>query len=139
MGGQREDTIKTSSAQKKSTTIQESLEQSITQVPIRFHEDPKTGQIHFHDDTNKLKVAMPVADWFTAWRKIKQANNTESYYSWIYFDPINNTMLTVNSGISISINPPLFECSLSISSIQFSDTYRKLENFTFTKYRVPSL
>lgn len=62
MGGQRETTVpqKTKSKAGPSQTV----------GSVRIHEE--NGEVHFHDDANKLKVAMPVADWSIAWDKLSQ-------------------------------------------------------------------
>lgn len=36
---------------------------------VRFHES--AGKVHFHDDINKLKVEVPVADWWENWSRLK--------------------------------------------------------------------
>lgn len=35
---------------------------------IRFH--ISNGEVHFHDDANKLKAVISVADWFVVWRSL---------------------------------------------------------------------
>lgn len=54
---------------------------------IRFHENK--GEVHFHDDDNSLKAAVPVTTWFTAMNQIRQLKK------WSYLDAANKTLLRV--------------------------------------------
>lgn len=120
MGGLREDTIEAPTPPNKSDTIS---------TTIRFHEDPKTGQVHFHDDANGLKVGIPVAAWYVAWQRIKQANNEPTPYTWTYTDAEHLTQLTVKSGLNMFATPPTFEVALTIVPVQLGNTFQKLDAF----------
>lgn len=62
----------------------------ITGQPIgnlRVHENG--GEVHFHDDDAKCKVAVPVAEMFAAWDKISDGRMAK----FKYHDTINGTVL----------------------------------------------
>lgn len=67
---------------------------------IRYH--VSGGDVHFHVDAGKgpnkedMKVAVPVAEWWTAWEKLK--NLRGSNYS--YIDHEQGCMLTVTAGLN---------------------------------------
>lgn len=73
---------------------------------IRIHES--NGEIHFHDDDNNLKTAVPVADMFSAWQRL--ADGKISKYD--YKDRINFSKVRLkvdkskrNTDLKISIKP----------------------------------
>ena len=61
MGGTNETTAKQKTVTKGKTEVVGS---------VRYHEND--GEIHFHDDRNKMKVAVPVATWMEAWQKLER-------------------------------------------------------------------
>lgn len=134
MGGLNEDTI-TAPATPKQAVIQDAPAAAPAatsplgvEQTIRFHEDPTTGQIHFHDDANGLKVGIPVADWFSAWRRIRQVDNRPGGdFTYLYVDTEHKTLLTVRSWLSPH-NWPTVDCHLSITRIAVSETIAKLDN-----------
>lgn len=97
---------------------------------IRIHES--NGEVHFHDDTNKLKVAVPSATWFSAFEKALE--NMDSH-EWSYVDPKQKAVLTMKCRIR-SANPkkdrPIAraEVTLRIEKIELSDELAKLNKFT---------
>ena len=46
---------------------------------IRVHESG--GEVHFHDDTEGIRVAVPVADAYAAWQKLSDGLDTEFTYT----------------------------------------------------------
>lgn len=89
-----------------------------TSGEVRYH--TSNGEVHFHDDKNSLKVAVPVATWFAAWQKI------EAGESWQYTDIGNKSSLSVSV---VTVGAQLDVC-LSIEKIGFSDDFEKLRKFT---------
>lgn len=115
MGGENETTV----AQKKpdaAGTLQVSGE-------IRYH--TSGGEVHFHDDKNRLKVAVPIATWFAAWQKI------EAGESWQYIDIERQTSLNVSFATAIDADGKVkLDVCLSIGKIELSDDFEKLRKFT---------
>lgn len=66
MGGLREDVIET----KSTTGTETETGDDTTDQKIRIHESG--GEVHFHHDLTKMKVAVPVAEWHKAWATLKQ-------------------------------------------------------------------
>ncbi len=50
------------------------------------------GEAHFHDDTGRLKTAVPVSVWY----KYREELITLQRPTWEYLDPVNETLLTLN-------------------------------------------
>lgn len=46
---------------------------------VRYHENQ--GEIHFHDDANKLKVAMPTGTWFTNFQQLMNSTPSSVRYT----------------------------------------------------------
>lgn len=56
---------------------------------LRIHES--SGEIHFHDDKNRLKAAVPSADMFDKWQKLTSGQKSKIKFR----DKQNNTELRV--------------------------------------------
>jgi hypothetical protein len=111
MGGTKEDTISQSkSVDKLGGKIGKKL---------RFHES--NGEAHFHDDENNLKVAVPVATWFSAWQKL----STEMG-DWSYIDAGQGTILN----ISVFQKKDKVRTNINIQTVETDDVYSKLQKFT---------
>lgn len=54
---------------------------------LRIHEN--NGEVHFHDDQNKRKVAVPVDIMYKAWDRLTEGKEK----SFKYKDPSNGTQL----------------------------------------------
>ena len=130
MGGLREDTIETPApAQGKKKSGGAAATATTGTTTIRFHEDPDTSQVHFHDDAAGIKAGVPVATWWDAWRRIEQAGNTGQPFTWTYHDSTNKTLLTVTSGVNNFTTPPTFEVLLTVTPVQQGPTFQKLDAF----------
>lgn len=120
MGGERE----TVASQKVET------ETGIETIgSVRYHESK--SQIHFHDDTNKLKVAIPVATWYKAWTNLMSTTPNE----WHYADVDNGTVLhikvTLKKANEKKNRPaPRLDLLLHIEKIEVSDEFSKLNKFS---------
>lgn len=80
MGGLREDVVpqtpKKSEVSEKTPTVSrdegtDKVADAI--VSVRFH--VSGSEMHFHDDQQKLKVAIPLGDWFGQLRQLRFAGN----------------------------------------------------------------
>jgi len=94
---------------------------------IRFH--LSGSMVHFHFDEEKLKVEIPVADWWGAWQELKNLRRD----SWRYVDHQRATMLEVTAGLGddgkFDICPVVTKVAQGSGAI-----FEKLEEFT-TKCR----
>lgn len=142
MGGQREDTIQSQSKPEKSSgklgaggTIQSSKPSPdptplpATNQSLRFHENK--GEVHFHDDSASLKVAMPVAEWWSAWNRLKNVQVDK----WCYLDRLNGTILEILTGHD---DQGRLELRVSLkrysdAPVQVGPTFAALEKFTENK------
>lgn len=91
---------------------------------VRYHES--NSEIHFHDDTNNLKVAVPVAKWSSAWQKL------ESGEGCCLFDTERQTYLTVETVLvpPKDGNPATLDIAMTIGEVELSDDFTKLQTFS---------
>lgn len=94
---------------------------------IRFHEN--AGQVHFHDDAKKLKVAMPASTWMTAWQNMLQRIGKK----WQYFDQDNQTLLTIKTKAKVGKTGKVahVDCLMHVESAKASPEFAALQKFTF--------
>lgn len=121
MGGERE----TVAEQK----VQDAAGADVVVGSVRYHENK--SQIHFHDDANKLKVAIPVATWYKAWISLQSSVPGE----WHYADPDNKTILHVivkckKANQKKGRETTTLDVLLHIEKIAVSDDYAKLCKFS---------
>ncbi len=131
MGGQRETLLETKPRAKTSGTID-----IATVGKIRVHESG--GEVHFHDDDNKLKVAVPAADFWQKWRLLQPNYPAESHDT-VFMDLDNGTVLFLAMSLrhgpaTAAAGPtPVKPClSLRIVPILWDDEsrpYRDLHKF----------
>jgi hypothetical protein len=89
---------------------------------IEFHVSPDGTEVHFHDRTSGLKVAMPVAEWYVASRVIEPKIISTT---WSYTDLKHKTHLTIQTGLWGDSVQTIFH----IRSIEVDDTTAKLLQF----------
>ena len=110
MGGEKETTVKS-----KSDTTSKIGD-------IRIHQSG--GEAHFHDDTNKLKVAMPIATWWKIWDQLR---NDACKRSWP--DPVNKTTLLLET----TLDQNKWDVTISITQSAVSKDWSKIDEFTKRK------
>jgi len=91
---------------------------------LRYHEN--AGEVHFHDDALKLKAAVPVAEWWKAWDKLKSQPGR-----WDWVDTKNDTYLVVET--QIVGEPPGVEAFTSLTRLVAGTNFKALNNFTKRK------
>jgi hypothetical protein len=75
---------------------------------LRLHEN--AGEVHFHDDTAKVKVAISTPDFYKKWREWK-VSPTQPL---IFIDPAKQTKLTLEPvTVGDERNPTLARCTSS--------------------------
>lgn len=129
MGGERE----TVASQKVATENGHEIIGS-----VRYHESK--SQIHFHDDANKLKVAIPVATWYKAWNymlsSIPSGSNESAFRTWHYPDTENLTVLHISLSLKKASKRkkgrlmPRLDVLMNIEKIQLSEDFSKLNKFS---------
>lgn len=115
MGGERQDYVSKTETQGSVTGMAGKL---------RFHES--AGQVHFHDDALGLKAAIPVAEWWKAWEKLKVGP-----FHWVWSDAAHDTILTVET--ILTGEPPGIEANLSLARGIFGSNFKALNAFTKRK------
>jgi len=113
MGGERETTVSPSKAKNKATI-----------GDIRIHES--NGEVHFHADATKLKVAVPSGIWYRDWSHLVDMGGTCTF-----IDIERSTRLVVE--VNTDFDSDEIDARLSISSIKMGDTFKALQTFTTGK------
>jgi hypothetical protein len=134
VGGLREDTIETGTAtpspKGKGKTAKATVDSG--GQSIRIHEDDKTGQVHFHVDKEKLKVAMPVATWWKIWEKLSDPVHSSPQNYVEYVDETNKSILYVD--VTQQTDPGFINASLKVSPLKGTNPiYDQLKKFSEAK------
>jgi hypothetical protein len=125
MGGDRE-TVAPQTKQTDSGNIEECGK-------VRYHE--KDGEVHFHDDTNGLKVAIPSGVWFQQYQTLMQ----EVPSSFSYADTKNRAVLNIKVQLDKpkkkkkkekKARAPRIEMEMYLESVDVSDELAALQKFT---------
>lgn len=96
---------------------------------LRIHEN--SGEIHFHDDANQLKVAVPSADMFEAWEKLSTGKKKKFSYK----DRKNSTelrieVIKVKRKKRADLTDALFEVRrLKNNEVEISNTTPEFDRF----------
>jgi hypothetical protein len=112
MGGERETVIE-----------QKSSKNDVVLGSIRVHENK--GEVHFHDDDRQLKVAIPVAAWYSAWTSISSGKQSK----FKYIDTTNMSQLS----IKCKIIDGYVTLKVTINPIEFDNQFEALDKFTGAK------
>lgn len=100
--------------------LEQAIRFHISNNEVHFHVDPGTGP-----NTERLKVAIPVAEWWTAFERLKNLRSS----SYQYIDHNEGVMLQVEAGIN---EDGLFEVVPSLSKVgKAGPIFKKLEDFTY--------
>lgn len=93
---------------------------------IRIHES--SGEVHFHDDANKLKVSIPCHQWFNCWESF--LNNDQHKIKIV--DVKNKSMLTIDRFEKYMSDSTivLIKVELKIHSTQFSSDFLSIHKFS---------
>lgn len=96
---------------------------------VRIHQN--NGEVHLHDDTNKIKCAIPVAEWWKAWEKLRTQPGT-----WTWIDSNNNSCVIIETVVDFNAGPVTNVPAVRVDEIitllpaDISPNYRELNNFT---------
>lgn len=121
MGGERE----TIAPQTKQTRSGLGLERCGT---VRYHESK--GEVHFHDDTNSLKVAIPSGEWYALYRELSL--QTPSSVSFV--DHKNQTAFHASTFMKKKKKTAKVELEMYIEPVTISSDLAALKRFTEGPY-----
>jgi len=113
MGGERETTVPAKSRSRPG---------SQTIGKVRIHES--AGEVHFHDDSRKLKVAIPVAEWHDLLSKALHSGET----SFTFIDHDHETLLAVEVTVGRKND---VDVELTIEPASVGDDLARLLKFTY--------
>jgi hypothetical protein len=89
------------------------------------------GELHFHDDANKLKVAVPIAVWMKRWGEAVSASPSE----FNVVDTTNKTRLNVRLKLK-DANPDKnrlvarLDAIAHIERVEMTDDFNKLHQYS---------
>ena len=89
---------------------------------FRIHQN--NGEVHIHDDANKLKVAMPVSAWWKIWDSLR---NEPGEKTWI--DSVNKTKLVFET----VVDGDVVDVKITVESVTVSADWEKVNTFTKKK------
>ena len=89
---------------------------------FRIHQ--KDGEIHVHDDANKVKVVIPVVSWWKMWDRLRNEIGT-----WTYVDPHFKTKLVIET----TIDQLVIDVKIAVIPMTFGDSWSKIDTFTKKK------
>lgn len=112
MGGERETVVESKKKASGATKVGK----------IRIHESG--GQVHFHDDDAKLKVAVPVSSWFEIFQKVSTGGSET------VIDPVNKTILLITVRSKKMPTGYMLTALLSIDKCSPSPEFELLHLFT---------
>ena len=116
MGGDYEKKVEPKKAEERIDVAE-----GVTPTPgVRFH--ISKGEVHFHDDVNKLKVAMPVAEFDIVWRNLKRNKPCS------FIDEVNLTSLEICIYCS-GLGTNHLSTRIVIQKMTVDDTFKKLSDF----------
>ena len=87
---------------------------------VRFHESG--GEVHFHDDVNKLKVAIPMASWWRTWQDLSSGSTKKARL----VDPARKTEVV----LKVSNKQGVCDVSVKINTVALSTSFEKLQKFS---------
>lgn len=133
MGGQNETVVKSSSPQSRRAAAFSS-KPGAGQISVRIHNNTQKGEVHFHDDANKIKVAVPAADFWEGWNAFKK----NPYKAICFVDPVNQSQVTIvladqsTNGMEARFIPQL-DLNITVQKIELGTNYRAMDDFVQSK------
>lgn len=118
MGGEREVEVEKSKSEVKVAKEKGSGKANVGN--FRIHQSG--GEIHVHDDKDKLKAAVPASAWWKMWDKLR---NEPGVWTWI--DHHFKTKLVVET----ALDGDVMDVKISLTGgVTVSDSWDKINNFT---------
>lgn len=114
MGGERETEV---------PQVRTSKKGAISVDRVRIHESK--GEVHFHDDARKMKVAVPTYVWHKAWEQLSSLQ----LRTWRFFDPTNSSVLLV--AVSWNRENGKVVLDMELQPANPDKTFSSLNAFTF--------
>ncbi len=118
MGGERETEV---AKEKSEVKVAKGKGKSDKTEAGGFRIHQSSGEVHVHDDVNKLKVAVPVSAWWKMWDKLRNEPG-----AWTWVDPHFKTKLMVET----TLDQSTIDVKISVTPIAFGDSWDKINTFT---------
>lgn len=115
----------------KSAGTSKSTEIGTGKKKLRLHEN--AGEVHFHDDTAGLKVAVPVATFMKEWPDFSQQRIAEEGAVLHFVDATRNTVAVLKSISRFKKGKFLIDIEASIVPAVVDDNVTKLNDFAAGK------
>lgn len=124
MGGERETTVSGKSASVQPIEIG-------SDQKIRIHEN--AGEVHFHDDVNNLKVAVPAAEFWTAWTGFVRNGLAKNGESVSFVDATRQTGATIKSVSAFRAGVMKLNVEVELYKTEMGDSASKIHQFATAK------
>jgi hypothetical protein len=98
---------------------------SVGQIRIHISD----GEVHFHDDTAKLKAAVPVDIWYLVWNKLLSRDTG----AWAFADAVNETLLSVKTLFSDRGDKAEIDAIVEVKPLAIKDGIKNLQYVTTGK------
>ena len=98
---------------------------------IRVHEN--AGEVHFHDDEKKLKVAIPAADFWREWTAFQTTRIAKKDEVLHFIDPTRGTVALIESQSKFKDGKYKIDVNVSIVEVEVSPVVSSLRDFAANK------
>jgi len=87
---------------------------------VRIHEN--AGEVHLHDDKAKLKVAVPVSEFYAAWARRVFDGKKRTFR---FVDPSNKAVATLTT----SVKKGKMETDIGLAPLRMDKNSEKIQQF----------
>ena len=102
-------------------TVEKEVSDRLQSQKIRFH--VSNQEIHLHDDESGIKVAIPAAEFWTAWRSFRRGFTWNRDAS--FLDMQRKTVATFRMGVSSG----RIDFNIELQNVTIPDNILKFEEF----------
>ena len=102
---------------------------SLINGSVRIHENQ--GEVHLHDDLEKLKVAIPVGDFWNAWERCRTSMSTNNapFATSRLVDTKNSTCAIIETQLHEVGTECRLQSTVKIIKIVIDPSYQQINDF----------
>jgi hypothetical protein len=120
MGGEREKVLDVSKPSSTGISI------GTSKNPIRMHENQ--GEVHFHDDKAKLKVAVPCEQFWKDWQAF-QRRIIDPHANLTFYDESRGTAVTITPDLNVKKGNVRAHVSIKVDTVELSPALKDMIDF----------
>lgn len=103
----------------------------IQEGSVRIHSSQ--GEVHFHDDKAKIKVAVPAATFWKEWKDFQATKIARKGEQITFFDASRQTAAVIESHSRFSGGKLAIAVTVDLVQVEQSDNVKKLADFASQK------